>query len=688
MKRHVLFSLVLMSALATLIASAQYEPPNAVKPDEAKLKEIDARMDKLKDLLKKMREKGIQKGTSEPIYVDVEVFLKAAEWTLKYNEFYTKDSADWTLAALDNGMLRASQSLRGEIPWENRTGHTVIRGYRSAVDDSVQPYAVTYPADYGKDTRKRWRLDVVLHGRSATLTEVAFIHQHEGKAAPKDLDYVKIDIYGRGNNAYRWAGETDINEVLDNFINTERLVILESTPSKPGERSQPTSRDLLIDTNRVVLRGFSMGGAGSWHLGLHRPDQWVVVGPGAGFTTTKGYVGKFPEPLTPTQEATLHIYDAVDYAENIANVPVVAYAGSEDKQLQASRNVEEALKKSGVKGSFTLLIGQGLEHQFPAEWQKKAEDEYRKYVEKGRPAYPNHVHFVTYTLKYPVCYWANIMALDKHYERTLVDGDFSPKGYNLKTANVRVLDVMLPISATRNPYKVSIDGQEMEVKPSSIGNALHLFLEKNDGRWRAILPERYMTDRLRTPQKSQGLQGPIDDAFMSRFLVVRGTGKPWHDATQQYADADMKRFTDEWSKFMRGDLEVKDDVNVTAEDIATHHLILFGDPASNSLIEQVMTGLPFKWTRDKITWDGKEYAASEHVPVLIYPSPLNPEHYVVLNSGHTFHASDFIGTNALLYPRLGDHAILKLDKTKKDPLAAEVVRPGLFDEFWRFASKQ
>jgi hypothetical protein len=355
--------------------------------------------------------------------------------------------------------------------------------------------------------------------------------------------------------------------------------------------------------------------------------------------------------------------------------------------LQAARNVEEALKKSGVKGSFTLLIGQGLEHQFPPEWQKKAEDEYRKYVEKGRPGYPSHVHFVTYTLKYPVCYWVNIMALDKHYERTVVDGVYKD-GYSLKTANVRVLDLMLSVGATSSLYKVTIDGQELEVKPSSIGGAKHIFLEKNDGRWRAILPERYMTDRLRTPQKSQGLQGPIDDAFMGRFLVVRGTGKPWHDATQQYADANMKRFTGEWSKYMRGDLEVKDDVNVTAEDIATHHLILFGDPASNSLIEQAATGLPFKWTKDKITWEGKEYAAGEHVPVLIYPSPLNPERYVVLNSGHTFHAPDFIGTNALLYPRLGDHAILKLDKTKKDPLAVEVVRSGLFDDFWRFASKQ
>src|SRR5260370_24542176 len=136
---------------------------------------------------------------------------------------------------------------------------------------------------------------------------------------------------------------------MDHFMNSEQL----------------HGRDQLIDTDRIVLRGFSMGGAGTWHLGLHRPERWAVIGPGAGFTTTKGYVSKFPEPLTPTQEATLHIYDAVDYAENLFEVPVVAYAGADDKQLQAARNVEEALKKSGLKAPFTLLVAPGLEHKFP-----------------------------------------------------------------------------------------------------------------------------------------------------------------------------------------------------------------------------------------------------------------------------------------------------------------------------------
>ncbi len=122
---------------------------------------------------------------------------------------------------------------------------------------------------------------------------------------------------------------------------------------------------------------------------------------------------------------------------------------------------------------------------------------------------------------------------------------------------------------------------------------------------------------------------------------------------------------------------------MTADDIASRHLILFGDPSSNSLIEQVAAKLPLTWTSRTVTLFGKGYDSGKHVPVMIYPSPLAADRYVVLNSGHTFHAKDFQGTNALLYPRLGDFAVLRLTGDGKDPLAAEVQAAGLFDEYWR-----
>jgi predicted esterase len=554
----------------------------------------------------------------------------------------------------------------------------VVHAYRSQLDGSLQPYAVTFPAAYGKDARRRWRLDVVLHGRDASLTELSFLHRHQGNKPAPANDFVQLDIFGRGNNAYRWAGEVDVMEAVQHFLSVE----------------EGLKRVVLLDPARVVLRGFSMGGAGTWHIGLHKPDRWCVLGPGAGFTVTHGFVANLPEKLAPQQEACLTIYDAADYAENVFDVPVVAYAGDKDKQIQALRNIQERLK--GQNAPLTVLIAPGLEHQFPPEWQKKAEEEYARIIARGRPEYPRHVHFVTYTLKYPSCDWVDLLSLDRHYDRALVDADAGDPGdptfpnFVVKTANVASFALRLPTSSLRDtPVAVTINGQKLEARPYLAGGAqLHLYFEKRDGAWVTALPERLHLERLRTPLKAAGLQGPIDDAFTAPFLCVRGTRTPWNEAAQTYADEDLKRFQHEWSTYFHGDLPVKDDVQVTREDFASRNLVLFGDPASNALIEQVLPGLPLQWTKDKLTVDGKDYAAADHLPALIYPSPLSANHYVVLNSGHTFHAADFEGTNALLYPRLGDFAVLKLTPSKDDPLAVEVIRSGLFDEKWRFEPRR
>lgn len=663
--RFCLVPLVLAVLTFASLPAQDFKAPANNPPDENTRKLLADKADKLGQLIVDLRRQGL----GDPVLAEVEVFHKAAVWIMRHSEFFQKEAGQWALGVLDRGLLRGKQAAAGEFAWLKQAGGTVLRAYRSRVDGSVQPYAVTYPADYGKVPTRRWRIDVVLHGRDTSLTEVKFLHQHSSRAPAKDTPGVQLDIFGRTNNAYRWAGETDVQEALANFLAVEHQL----------------GRGVFLDPTRKVLRGFSMGGAGTWHIGLHHPDSWVVLGPGAGFTTTRGYVKTLPEKLPPYQEACLHIYDAVDYAENAFNVAVVAYSGDQDPQMQAAKNIEAKLRQLGIP--MTHLVAPGLAHQFPPEWRKKAEDIYAKFAAEGRQEYPKQVRFVTYTLKYHTCDWVELLGLERHYQQARVEAEKTDGGLKVKTVNVRTLRLGLP-GGPATPVTCDIDGQKVESRPYiSLSGAMSLYLDKRDGRWTSVLPQRLVNERLRRPQKAHGLQGPIDDAFMDNFLCVRGTGAAWHEASQKYADANLERFRYEWNKFLRGDLPIKDDVDVHEEDIASRHLILFGDPASNSLIRHVLDGLPLQWTKDKITFAGGTHSAADHVPVLIYPSPLNNSRYVVLNSGHTFHAADFRGTNALLYPRLGDYAVLKPTPTEADTAAAEVVTAGLFDEFWQFEKK-
>ncbi len=182
---------------------------------------------------------------------------------------------------------------------------------------------------------------------------------------------------------------------------------------------------------------------------------------------------------------------------------------------------------------------------------------------------------------------------------------------------------------------------------------------------------------------------PIDDAFATPFLCVRGTGTPWNAAVGAWADASLRRFEYEWARYMRGDLPVKRDTEVTEADVRDKHLILFGDPGSNSWIAKALPQLPVTWTRQEFELGGQTQTSHDHAPVLICASPLAANRYLVINSGHTFHEREFASFNYLLFPRLGDWAVMKIGPGAAQWQAAsptfpeEVVVAGYFDEAWK-----
>src|SRR5262249_44148112 len=110
---------------------------------------------------------------------------------------------------------------------------------------------------------------------------------------------------------------------------------------------------------------------------------------------------------------------------------------------------------------------------------------------------------------------------------------------------------------------------------------------KVNGKWTSVA-----SDDDGTLRKRHGLQGPIDDAFMDSFLMVRPTGPAFNDKVGRWAEAEMKHAMDHWRRQFRGVARVKDDKDVTEADIAGNNLVLWGDPSSNALMAKVVGELP------------------------------------------------------------------------------------------------
>lgn len=590
------------------------------------------------------------------LLVDVQIFPKAVAWALELDGFHDLKQVDAAKQLLAEGRSRLESLLAGRAPWTTARG-LVVRGFRSRIDNSVQPYGLVVPDDL---PASGGRLDIWLHGRNDKLTELAFLTDRmrsKGEFTPPRT--LVLHPYGRFCNAYKFAGETDVLEALAD-----------------ASRRYHTSAD------HVALRGFSMGGAGAWHLGAHHAGRWAVIAPGAGFVETAKYAKVFApgKPTPPAWEQTLwRLYDVPGYAENLTNRPVYAYSGADDPQKQAADIMVAAVR--GVGGEIPHLVAPATGHRYEPETKQRLAALVDAAADAGCPRAPERVRLTTYTLRYHTIDWVEITGLVQHWERGAIDARRTgPRSIAVTTSGVTSFAVTPPSPAASTesapqPWIVTVDGARLEYPATATRLECHRTATAG---W-AVGP---LPAPAGSHAKRHGLQGPIDDAFMDRFVFVRPTGRTRHAAVDGWVRAELARAIDTWRLNFRGVAEVVDDTAVTPDLMRDAHLVLWGDPQSNRLLADLLPGLPLEWTADAVVVAGERHDAATHAVVLVHPNPRAPHRYVVLNSSYTFRQGSS-NTNALQTPKLPDWAVIDLRTPPSVAAPGLVKAAGFCDEAWR-----
>ncbi len=644
-------------------------PPPGIAIDDLDRAKLRAEVEALGGYIEQLRQGLKDKPALLELLPDVQIFYNAVRYALTYNEFYNPKEAAIAHKLLTQGVERAEQLREGKAPWTTATG-LVVRGYQSKIDGSVQPYGLVVPPSYQANSPYEHRLDLWCHGRGEKLTELAFLNERQsspGQFTPKNA--FVLHLYGRYCNANKFAGEIDCLEALAHV-----------------------RKHYPIDENRIVMRGFSMGGAACWQFAVHYAGLWAAAAPGAGFSETADFLKVFQnEKVQPTwyEQKLWHWYDATDYAANLFNCPVVAYSGENDRQKQAADRMADAMKKEGL--TLMHLIGPKTGHSYERKTKEELDRRIDSIVKHGRDIIPTHVLFHTWTLRYPEMRWLRIDGLEKHWSRAEVDAAIDD-GVVIKTRNVSALTLHFepgscPVEALEKP-KVRIDAEEDDeegikgVPPVLSDRSWTAHFRKKDNTWEVVKKSDDGTLR-----KRPGLQGPIDDAFMDSFLMVRPTGQPLNDKVGAWASAEMKHAVEHWRKQFRGEARVKADSAVSDADIAAHNLVLWGDPGSNRILAKIADKLPIRWDREQVQLGKETFSAENHVPLLIYPNPLNPKRYVVLNSGFTFREYDYLN-NARQTPKLPDFAVIAVNTPPSSRLPGKVVTAGFFDEEWKLTEKE
>ena len=369
---------------------------------------------------------------------DVEVYLEAVRRPLKYDErlYAGRGSTPVSYAqqTLATGMERAAQLAKGSAPWMTQSG---VRGFYSRIDGSAQPYLLTMPDNYDPEARRQYRLDIFMHGRDDTVLEQQFMAKsltgYTSKPFAAGADRFMLQPYGRYTNASRFAGETDGLEAIESV-----------------KQAYP------IDLNRIVMAGFSMGGASAWSYIVHFADRWVAGAPGAGFTETEVFLrgGLARQPQNAVQKTLWHMYDSTDYAINTFNVPVVAYSGEIDAQKQAADAMAAAMVEEGLK--LEHIIGPNTAHAYEPGARQTLQDRLDQLASKGRNPAPAEIRFTTWMLRYNKMFWITVDAMGEEWQRARVNAKVEGNTIAATTSNVTAMHLdferdLAPFAAGSKP---------------------------------------------------------------------------------------------------------------------------------------------------------------------------------------------------------------------------------------------
>ncbi|MBI3829190.1 MAG: dienelactone hydrolase family protein [Planctomycetes bacterium] len=173
------------------------------------------------------------------------------------------------------------------------------------------------PKGYDDNKEKRWPAILYLHG--------------SGGRFPRD--YAPLAKREPNRDLAGWAlGKGDLPFViysLQSFGGWE--------PPAGIDALESILKEDRIDSDRVIIMGFSMGGMGTWNCAVDYPERWAAAVPLGGRGDRAGEV------------------------ERVKNLPIWVFNGDKDESttLADAKKIVEALTKSGGKLKFTVLEGAG-----------------------------------------------------------------------------------------------------------------------------------------------------------------------------------------------------------------------------------------------------------------------------------------------------------------------------------------
>jgi dienelactone hydrolase len=521
--------------------------------------------------------------------------------------------------------------------------------YRDEVDGSPQFCRSYLPAAY--DPAKKWPLVLQIHGYNPANPKYVRWWAADSRHAGIDAEFanhqgvIYMEPHGRGNTTYLGLGDTDILTVI-----------------------ALAKKHFNVDEDRVYLTGDSMGGWGTWNVATRHPDLFAAIAPVYGGAD---YHSQLPEAelakLSDLDRFFLDKHSSWSMADGLLNMPIFVHHGDVDKTVSVdySRYGVRMLERWGYDVRYQEVPGRGHESL------DVMNDNIEWFLKHRRNPDPVHVRIRSAELRNASAYWARVEQAASPLEFMALDAEVvDPNTIRLDTQNVAAVTLSLS-KALVDPAK--------SLKIIWNGNVREANLK--DGRVRIVAEKAANQNAL---SKSPALPGTISDFTTTPFAIVVGTvskDPEMVEMCREKADAAIKY----WRDWQKQEPRVFKDTELTDSEAARYSLLLFGGPEANAVTAKLAGRLPIRIAADEIAVDGKSFRVTNAAVQMLYPNPLNPARYVLLDAGSSV---DGLYMCDPLNRDLGDWDFAILDgryppQAQRVPQYKSRVVSGVFDASWR-----
>lgn len=379
------------------------------------------------------------------------------------------------------------------------------------------------------------------------------------------------------------------------------------------------------DPSRVILTGHSMGGHGTWHVGLTRPDLWAAIGPAAGWVSFFPRGQRRPVEQDPVAEMVMqasNLSDTIAKVRNSLFYPIYVLHGDADDNVPVTeaRIMRDAIQP--FHPNFTYFEKPGGSHWWgddSVDWPPMFE-KFRT-ARRPHPSQVDRIEFVTAHPGYSSrCHWVEII-------QQTVPLQFS--GVNLQRTGTRVhgttdnvATLTLDLALLSGLQTVELDGQTLPV-----GQARgKMVLRRQAGQWSVGRP-------VEAHEKRPGRTGPFKMAFNRRMLFVVGTRGTL--AENAWAMAKARFDSEQWLYRGNGAVDIVTDVEATHEFARGRNVILYGNEDTNSAFGTFLRGSPISVRRSGIQVGGRSVGPRDAAILYVYAKSGDPEGLVAVVGGTT-----------------------------------------------------